>query len=269
MSPGFVAPGSAALRRKSDVGSEQVLRRRLYMGGILALFPAVLMILGDMALGSDNGSAQTGAQPSFPCASKLSKVETMICADEELSAYDAAMAIFYRHRPRKGSPFISITHSDWLKRRNACADRSCVLARYKEWIYEFDGKPPWTHERRWREPDGSDLMLGTLQSPTGKVKTLGNIGNLYIQRLGGDWYAFSAFAVYYYDPHDGLGPNFSDAGATGVVRLPNGRGVWTAGGDDPCEVQFRRVNQRAWALQETGRCSGLGATLDGVYHSNR
>jgi uncharacterized protein len=248
------------VRHKDDAGPEQVPARRREMGGTLALFPAVLL-----AAAPAQGSAQKGAQPSFPCASTLSKVETMICADEELSAYDAAMAIFYRHRPQN----FSTTHSDWLKRRNACADRSCVLARYKEWIYEFYEHPPWTHERRWRQPDGSDLMLGTLQSPTGEVKTLGNTGNLYIQSLGGDWYAFSAFAVYYYDPHDGLGPNFSDSGATGVVRLPNGQGVWTAGGDDPCEVQFRRVNQRAWALEETGRCSGLGSTLAGVYHSNR
>jgi hypothetical protein len=112
-------------------------------------------------------------------------------------------------------------------------------------------------------------MLGTLQSPTGKVKPLGDIGSLYIKSLGGNWFAFSAFAVHLYDPHDGRGANESDSSAAGVVKLASGKGTWTDGNDDGCEVQFRRVSRRAWELLENGRCSGIGSSLDGVYYTNR
>ena len=115
--------------------------------------------------------------------------------------------------------------------------------------------------------DGSDLMLGTLQSPRGRVRRLGDSGELHIRPLGRDWYLFQANANHAYDPRDGLGANVSTSEASGVVHLENGNGIFV---EDPataesCAIRFTRLPRGAWRLIEVGTCSGLGSSLTGIY----
>lgn len=211
------------------------------------------------------------AEPSFSCVGALSPTEEAICADAELRAYDSAMHFAYTRKwswmDRRWS-----TQRKWLAYRNKCgADRGCVLAAYKQWLEGLDpvedvGSPL---PRVAGPPDeGGDLMLGSLQSPTGEVTNLKDTGELFIQPLGEDWYFFKAFAVHAYDPHDGLGANASTSGALGLVHLTHGIGRFV---DDPqeemtCTLQITKLPDGAWKLDEEGdSCSGIGSSLTGIY----
>jgi hypothetical protein len=235
------------------------------MFGKLALLIALLPIAA--ASGQASGSAQSATGPSFHCAGSLTSTESLICGDAELSAYDRAMAIV-RRRPRQAPMPNSEDQRAWLHQRDACGrQRSCVLDSYRDRLDEvapFPARPSLRRTAMFR-PDGSDLMLGTLQSPTGRVRRLGDTGELHIQPLGGEWYLFQAMAAHLYDPHDGLGANVSDSEAVGVIHLDNDRGTFVQDAERGCTIGLTRLRRGAWRLVEVGSCSGLGSTLSGIY----
>ena len=236
---------------------------RIFVYG-LALFAA-------LAIGTDSPAGTPTldeARPSFRCSDGLGAVQRMICGDSELRAYDRAMALAFARVRRSGSVGAA-EQRGWLDRRNACPDRECVLAAYHDWFEDFDrwarlGRPL---ERRGPPPeDGSELMLATLQSPEGRVDSLGHSGALTIRSVGGGWYLFRATATYTYDPNDGRGTNVSTSDAHGMVRIVGGSGryVEDASGEG-CRLAFTRLPRSAWQLVEEGGCSGLGSSLTGIY----
>ena len=237
------------------------------MFGRLAFLGALLTT--SAAIGQAPGSMQSATGPSVRCAGSLTPMESLICGDAELSAYDRAMVIA-RMGPRRARTSNSEGQRAWLQQRDACGrQRSCVRASYQDRLKELAPFPTGPSLRRTAmfRPDGSDTMLGALQSPTGRVRRLGDSARLQIQPLGGEWYLFEATAAHLYDPHDGRGANVSDSEAVGVIHLANGTGTFV---EDPstsesCSIRFTRLRRGAWRLVETGSCSGLGSTLSGIY----
>lgn len=204
------------------------------------------------------------ARPSFRCGAGLNPVERMICGDAELRAYDRAMALAYA--ARGGRAPSAADQRVWLTKRNGCTDRDCVFSAYRDWFGNFEG---WGQlgrplKRRGAPPDGSDLMLASLQSPSNRVDSKGHSASLSIRHVGGGWHLFRADAAYTYDPHDGRGSNLSTSEAHGVVRIAAGKGSYAAS-EDRCAVAFTRVARGGWRLAENGSCSGLGSSLSGIY----
>jgi uncharacterized protein len=70
---------------------------------------------------------------SFDCAKARSKIEKLICADEELSRLDEVVAKAYETAKAASWPSVVPMHDQrkWLERRNACHDRSCIKAAYE------------------------------------------------------------------------------------------------------------------------------------------
>ena len=237
---------------------------------IQSLFLLATLLGASTPDGQDSGSRQTLQGPSFRCTGTLSPTEALICSDVELSAYDRAVAFAYSHKwyPQDQHRRDQLA---WLKDRNACGgDRSCVLSAYSVWvgglsILDYRGDSLTRTDDVPRNAD--DLILGTLQSPTGEVKPLGDSGNIMIQPVGGGWYLFGAIAEHFYDPHDGLGPNVSTAESGGMVRIVGGKGTYADDPADPnaCAIEFTKLSNGGWRLDENGQCGGVGATLSGVY----
>jgi uncharacterized protein YecT (DUF1311 family) len=209
--------------------------------------------------------------PSFPCTGALTPTETLICGDPELSANDRAMGFAYAHKLRPTDWTLAMQRA-WIATRNRCgADRACVLNAYSQWIGSLDplsltDLTPLT--RKNAPATGDDLMLGTLQSPTGSVTPEGDHADLMIEPVGSGWYLFVINATHFYNPHDGLGSNVSDAEQVGLVHLVNGMGQWREENEfspQPCALAFTRLARGGWALEEYGTCGGIGASLAGVY----
>ena len=234
----------------------------------VALLIALLSILP--ANGPAFGRVQRASGPSFSCAGRLSPTEALICGDSELGAYDRAIALTRVHRRHSSASNIA-DRLGWLRRRNACGQqRGCVLDAYKDRLGDLDAQilvGPSLRRIGIPPPDGSDLMLGTLQSPRGRVRRLSDSAALHIRALGGDWYLFQANAGHVYDPGDRMGASLSTSEASGLVHLQDGNGVFV---EDPaipdsCAVRFTRLPRGAWRLVEIGTCSGLGSSLTGIY----
>ena len=194
-----------------------------------------------------SASAELKTGPSFSCAGQLTETELAICADPVLSAYDRAMAWAYARAWHS----MAANHggqSQWLVQRNACAGhKMCLVAAYHAWIGELD----------FDEAPAPNFMR------TGLVDT----GELFVQSIGGDWILFRVNANHIFHPHDGLGPNVSTGEVTGLVQLSKGAGVWNSdlNSPDSCAVQLSRLPKDRWRAIERGVCSGLGATLSGIY----
>lgn len=237
------------------------------MFGSTALLVALLS--ASAAGGRAPGPALRADGPSFSCAGRPTPTEALICGNAELGAYDRALAFAQaRLRPSRSSRIMD--QRAWLQQRDACGgQRSCVLQAYRDRVRELDlSALAWPSLRRLAaRPDGSDLMLGTLQSPRGRVRRLRDSGELHIRPLGGEWYLFQASAGHLYDPHDALGANVSTSEAAGLVHLENGSGTFVEDPtvQDSCSIRFRRLRGGTWRLEETGSCSGLGSSLSGTY----
>lgn len=70
---------------------------------------------------------------SFDCAKATNKVETMICADAELSKLDEEMHSAYRRAQLNGQQADALLQQQkaWLQERNRCADVVCLKKAYK------------------------------------------------------------------------------------------------------------------------------------------
>lgn len=78
---------------------------------------------------------------SFDCDNASTKVELIVCADTALSDLDEQLASIYRQAlglAQAGTSEPKASQRAWLKRRNACADASCVTAAYRERIAELE-----------------------------------------------------------------------------------------------------------------------------------
>ncbi|HQW80973.1 MAG: DUF1311 domain-containing protein [Rhodanobacteraceae bacterium] len=85
--------------------------------------------------------AVAGSAASFDCVKAATKVERRICADATLSDLDLRLSLVYRQA-------LAIAELDeaepkasqraWIKRRNACADSTCIGIAYRERIIDLE-----------------------------------------------------------------------------------------------------------------------------------
>jgi uncharacterized protein YecT (DUF1311 family) len=69
---------------------------------------------------------------SFDCAKAGTKVEKLICANDELSKLDEALAAAYADALKSTDPdSLKAEQKAWLKVRNACTDTTCVRQTYE------------------------------------------------------------------------------------------------------------------------------------------
>lgn len=75
---------------------------------------------------------------SFDCSAKLSTVESMICADAQISALDDTLSGHYQQLisalPSQDRQTLKRVQREWLQQRNACDSRSCLLEHYQRRI---------------------------------------------------------------------------------------------------------------------------------------
>lgn len=80
------------------------------------------------------GIATTSQAASFDCAKASTKVEKMICADDELSRLDSELNSnyqrFLRAIDKESAIILKQIQLDWMKVRNECENRECVYASY-------------------------------------------------------------------------------------------------------------------------------------------
>jgi len=83
-------------------------------------------------------------EPSFDCATAKNKVEKMICADAKLSNLDAKLGRAYEEvlRDTNDPSAFKQQQLDWLKVRNACRDKKCLIESYKEQLSFVTSKAP-------------------------------------------------------------------------------------------------------------------------------
>jgi uncharacterized protein len=69
---------------------------------------------------------------SFDCAKARTKIEKLICANEELSKLDEALAAAYAVALKSPDPTIlKAEHQAWLKLRSTCMDVTCIKRAYE------------------------------------------------------------------------------------------------------------------------------------------
>ena len=186
--------------------------------------------------------ALTVVAPSFNCSKASTAVEKLICADEQLAHLDAAMALAYRNMSKKGRA----DHRDWLKIRNACKTRDCLLAELEDrMVMAFPDDAPNARHYRSRDNDGS----------------------LSILPLGDGWYAFHVVGLW------NTGASVNTAIAGGSFRLDVKGAAGRAPIDDQdCGWRVQRLPRNRWAVSTwpgkattTFSCGGVNAMIDGVY----
>jgi len=105
----------------------------------LAIFVDLGIVLLVVPASARASSADAGApRVSFDCAKASTRVEKMICSDDESAALDGQLAETYRRAladPAENSDEIKIDQRAWLSgKRNKCGDVSCLRRRYRERI---------------------------------------------------------------------------------------------------------------------------------------
>jgi uncharacterized protein YecT (DUF1311 family) len=81
-------------------------------------------------------SSANAHSASFECHGRLSLVESLICADPELSTADDEMAELYRSVLRRSDADtggqLKVDQRSWLLARNACKSKECLVGRYAD-----------------------------------------------------------------------------------------------------------------------------------------
>lgn len=98
-----------------------------------------LPLLLTLVLGTCASFAQAA---SFDCKAAAGKIETMICANKEVSALDDQLATAYGRLPQrahdeKGEKAMQLA---WLRTRNACPDLACLSQSYAARIAELQAR---------------------------------------------------------------------------------------------------------------------------------
>lgn len=84
---------------------------------------------------------------SFDCAKAQTQVEKLICSDAELSRLDEELTATYAVALKMDDKAASIRQAQqqWLKRRNDCSDRNCLIHTYVMRIASFSAEPEYGH----------------------------------------------------------------------------------------------------------------------------
>lgn len=106
--------------------------------------------------------------PSFDCAKVSSGAERLICGDRELSKMDVEMVALYGKKRESTADHMQLKDEqlEWMKyKRNACSDKPCMVAAYKERIAVLSGaaqttslKPTSQQQQGSKEPTPEDMM---------------------------------------------------------------------------------------------------------------
>lgn len=83
---------------------------------------------------------KANAKPSFNCEKASSKIEVMICSNEDLSAKDNEMSVAFKQAVAAsgdGGAGIKKGQKAWMKERNKCGDTQCLIKSYQEQIDEL------------------------------------------------------------------------------------------------------------------------------------
>ena len=77
---------------------------------------------------------------SFDCTKASTKIEKIICNDEELSKQDAALATAYADALKNipDPKELIIGQREWLKERNNCMEKTCLSEGYRKRIGELE-----------------------------------------------------------------------------------------------------------------------------------
>jgi uncharacterized protein len=107
---------------------------RFFILNVSTKFIAILVACLKMAIISVNAEAA-----SFDCERARTNVEKMICADEDISAYDIILADLYRESRAKEpqNDRLKEQQFNWIKNRDKCANRICLFNSYSKRIREF------------------------------------------------------------------------------------------------------------------------------------
>ena len=174
----------------------------------------------------------------------------MICADSELAALDRAVAKLFAGVPktkRSGGRTGGLWQSqpDWLKDRDKCTDRDCLIATYDERLF--------------------DLFTAS-RTPTRDYSSQSNHGSLSILSVGDGWYAFSVTGLWI-----GSVPGaVNDTEEYGHFRLVRGKAEQSPS-EDACGWRIERLPRDRWAFEEIpvpgeySGCGGVNATATGIY----
>lgn len=76
---------------------------------------------------------------SFDCSKATSYSEKAVCSDKELSSLDEALSKVFETALSEDMSLIKLQRQ-WLKRRNACQDRECLVAAYQDRISDLNRK---------------------------------------------------------------------------------------------------------------------------------
>ena len=184
--------------------------------------------------------------PSFDCAKASTAVERMICADPQVAHLDLALALAYRRMSRAERS----DHRLWLKTRDECTTRDCLLVEYEgRMVMAFPASAPGV--RHYRRDDDQ--------------------GSLTVLPLGDGWYAFEVIGLW----DTGASANTAEAG--GSFRLGrNAKAARAPVDDDDCGWRIERLPRDRWLVSTwpgkgttTFSCGGVNATIDGLYVRGR
>lgn len=84
----------------------------------------------------------TSQGASFDCGKASSRVERLICANNDISALDDLLSeIYVAEVERAEIAGLRASQKSWLSTRNSCADVSCVSFQYEQRIAELSCDP--------------------------------------------------------------------------------------------------------------------------------
>lgn len=104
------------------------------------MFVRVSMLAGMALFANATGVPAAAGDPSFDCDTARKPVERLICADDELSALDLALARAYAgalaRAPASRVGSLKAAHSAWRREMMQCEKdsdaRACTLAAYQD-----------------------------------------------------------------------------------------------------------------------------------------
>jgi len=183
--------------------------------------------------------------PAFDCAKAATDVERMICSDEELAALDRAVSRLYSGVRRSRRASLNSSQPNWLKERDACTDKDCLVTKYDDRLFD---------------------LFGLSRTPMQKYASAPVNGSLSLLDVGGGWFAFRVIGLWI---GPGPGPT-NDTMEIGHFKLVRGKAEQPAIEQD-CGWRIERLSRDRWFVEELPYekefvgCGGWNATLTGVY----
>jgi hypothetical protein len=178
-------------------------------------------------------AATASLQPSFDCARARTQAERIVCHDDQLAAYDRAIAYSYKFMRRY--PGYKTNQTKWLRRRNACSTVQCIRAAYDANIRNL-------------------VTFGLWDQPEVKTyKRLDGKSTLRVLGLGKHWYLFTVLGT--------ESEPFAWGGTTGVIQLRKGRADWRR---DHCVLGFTFRKER-WTVEQPHLCKSDSMSVTGIY----